>query len=282
MSAAMTALFVNEEKPGARELAASIVKFIHKRQGECKSFNSLHQEDPSAFEGVTHAISLGGDGTVLATARQVAKYGIPIFPVNLGNFGFITEVGVEDWSDELGGFLDNEQEQCNRLMIDCIVLRSGVQVFRSAALNDAVVAGAGISKIISLHLSLSQGQLGRYRADGMIVATPTGSTAYSAAAGGPILHPEMDAMILNPICPFTLSHRPIVLPSSEVISMDVMNQQRTALILTIDGQVSFPLNEGDHIKVLAAKYKAKIAFSKKRNFYDVLRTKLNWSGGPDA
>jgi NAD+ kinase len=149
-------------------------------------------------------------------------------------------------------------------------------------LNDAVISASGISKIVKLSVRLSDTPLGRYRADGIIVATPTGSTAYSAAAGGPILHPEMDAMILNPICPFTLSHRPIVVPHDEEIVVEVEEEQRTGLMMTVDGQSEFPLKPDDRIVIRASEEKARIVRSNKRTFYEVLRTKLNWSGGPDA
>ena len=170
----------------------------------------------------------------------------------------------------------------DRLMIQGRVRRAGKEEFRTLALNDAVISGAGISKILSLTAYLSRTTIGRYRADGMIVATPTGSTAYSAAAGGPILHPEIDAMILNPICPFTLSHRPLVLPGGETVRILVDPQQRTEVILTLDGQIDFPLKPEDEVLIERAEKPARIFYSKKRNFYEVLRTKLNWAGGPDA
>ena len=134
-----------------------------------------------------------------------------------------------------------------------------------------------------VHLSVSLGdqRLGTYRADGVMVATPTGSTAYSAAAGGPILHPEMEAMILNPICPFTLSHRPIVLPPTEEVRISLDRPQRTRVALTVDGQSLTPLGEGDEVVVRASNERAQIIRSDQRTFYEVLRSKLNWSGGPD-
>jgi NAD+ kinase len=145
-----------------------------------------------------------------------------------------------------------------------------------------VVSASGISRIVRLRLSLSQAYLGEYRADGMIVSTPTGSTAYSAAAGGPILEPEMEALIINPICPFTLSNRPLVVRGTETVHIEVMKKQRTDLNLTVDGQSTVPLKPGDTIEVRAGAKKAHIIRSDKRNFFEVLRSKLNWSGGPDA
>ena len=167
-------------------------------------------------------------------------------------------------------------------MLDIIVIRGGKQIAEFTGLNDGVVCSAGISKIVRLHLSLTDTELGDYRADGIIVSTPTGSTAYSAAAGGPILDPEMEAMIINPICPFTLSNRPIVVPGEEKVYIEIKSIQRTEVILTIDGQSTFPLLPEDCIEVKRAEKKALIIRSDKRNFYEVLRSKLKWSGGPDA
>jgi NAD+ kinase len=167
-------------------------------------------------------------------------------------------------------------------MLDIRLERKGKVIERHSCLNDAVIAAAGISKIIRLDVGTKTIRLGRYRADGLIVATPTGSTAYSVAAGGPILDPEMDAMILNPVCPFTLSNRPIVIPAHETVLVDIEAEQRSAVMLTIDGQLVCALEPEDRISIRRAKKKALLIASDREVFYRVLRTKLNWSGGPDA
>ena len=166
-------------------------------------------------------------------------------------------------------------------MIQVQVWRKEACVFQSAALNEAVVSGSGISKILNLDIRLKQAGLGSYRADGIIVSTPTGSTAYSMAAGGPILSPDMDALILNPICPFSLSHRPLVLPGWEVVHAGI-GTQRTGVLLTVDGQIEFALETDDEVRIQAAPFRAQILGPHHRNFYDVLKTKLNWAGGHDA
>lgn len=275
-------IFANLEKPGAEATARSIAAFLAGRGIAAETHGSLEFTAKPSLSGADLAISLGGDGTVLATARYVARSGIPIFPVNLGNFGFITEVGRDDWESDLTRYLDGQGGTKSRLMIEAAVERDGQAVFAAAALNDVVVSGAGISKLITLKVDLSEAPLAVYRADGMIVATPTGSTAYSAAAGGPILAPDMEALIINPICPFTLSHRPLVLPAGETINIRIERQQRAEVILTVDGQITFPVFEGDLIRIRRAELPALIAVSARRNFFDVLRAKLNWSGGPDA
>jgi NAD+ kinase len=228
------------------------------------------------------AISLGGDGTVLFSSRILSSRNIPILAVNLGDFGFITEVSKNEWLDAFEKYRSGLLDVGNRILLSVVVVRNGHEIGHFTGLNDAVVSGAGISKIVKLSVSLSDVELGRYRADGIIVATPTGSTAYSAAAGGPILYPELDAMIINPICPFTLSHRPIVVPGAERICIDVEPQQRTKVILTVDGQTVTPLLPEDTVRIERSPVRARIIRSSRRTFYEVLRSKLNWSGGPDA
>ncbi|MDA3941856.1 MAG: NAD(+)/NADH kinase, partial [Spirochaetia bacterium] len=166
--------------------------------------------------------------------------------------------------------------------IKVMVERNGKRVAFHKVLNDSVNSSNGISNIIKLTLQINETDLGKYRADGIIVATPTGSTAYSISAGGPILDPEMEALIINPICPFTLSNRPIVVSGNEVVTITVEEGQRTDVILSVDGQDAYPLKSGDKIIVERSQTKALLIRSDKRNFYDILRSKLNWSGGANA
>jgi NAD+ kinase len=219
---------------------------------------------------------------VLFSSRILSRHSIPILPVNLGNFGFITEVTREEWVGAFERYRSGMIEAGERLLIRVTAERQGKRIGEFIGLNDAVISASGISKIVKLSVWLSDTFLGRYRADGVMVATPTGSTAYSAAAGGPILHPEMDAMILNPICPFTLSHRPLVMSADETIVVEVESNQRTGVIMTVDGQSEFPLIPGDRVTVRPYEEKARIVRSNKRTFYEVLRSKLNWSGGHSA
>jgi NAD+ kinase len=167
-----------------------------------------------------------------------------------------------------------------RLMLDVRLERKGGEVFHERCLNDVVVSASGIAKIIGLEVNSAYMHLGRYRSDGLIAATPTGSTAYSLAAGGPILDPELEALIINPICPFTLSHRPMVLPAREPVTIGVEEGQRSGVLLTVDGQVTEPLEEGDRIHLERASCNALLIASERAGFYKALRTKLSWSGGP--
>jgi NAD+ kinase len=174
-------------------------------------------------------------------------------------------------------------------MLEVSVERDGKPVFSAPCLNDAVLGASGIAKLVNLAVESADGAvsgdgddrmpLGRYRADGLIVATPTGSTAYSVAAGGPILDPEIEALIINPICPFTLSNRPIVVPAHETIIIDVEKEQRSDVVLTADGQKTFPLLPGDRVLIRRAKRDAILIASSRQGFYRALRSKLNWSGG---
>ena len=275
-------IIANCEKPKAQMLAEQIQSFLNSKDISSYLFTFQGKAKLPKFAQVQLAITLGGDGTVLFAARALAPQGIPILPVNLGNFGFITEVSQNEWQEALEAYFHGTSTFGHRILAKVEVYRRFSLLFESNYLNDAVISGAGISKILSLSASLSETEIGKYRADGIIISTPTGSTAYSAAAGGPILHPEMNALILNPICPFTLSHRPLVISGDEKITITIDPIQRTQVILTLDGQLEYPLMPSDEIRISKASDGIKILNSQQRNFYEVLRSKLNWSGGPDA
>jgi NAD+ kinase len=212
-----------------------------------------------------------------------------MFPFRIGTVGCIAVVHPEEWLEVFEGWRLGKVGVSRRLMLNITVDRQGTTAVAAHCLNDVVVSASGIAKIIRLDVSSTAGtaaglmSLGRYRSDGLIVATPTGSTAYSVAAGGPILDPEIEALIINPICPFTLSNRPIVVPSDETVIVEVEAEQRSGVLLTVDGQQTFPLETGDRVFIRKASYEAKIIASGRRGFYKALQTKLNWSGGsPNA
>lgn len=228
------------------------------------------------------ALSLGGDGTLLNCARIVAEQETPILPVNLGTLGFITEVAQPEWKEAFERYRSGRLAVSPRVMVVAGVMRGGREVARLPGLNDAVISTGGAPKITRLQVALSGTAVGRYRADGVILSTPTGSTAYSMAAGGPILHPEMQALVLNPVCPFTLSNRPLVVPADEVVEITVEEPQRTKVVLTVDGQRSVPLEPGDRVVLRRYEHSALIIQSDRRNFYEVLRHKLHWAGEPGA
>ena len=275
-------ILANGSKRESASVAAEIESYLssigHKSKTVFSDVSSIALELP---EETSLVITLGGDGTVLYAARSVHELGIPILPVNLGTFGYITEVGKDEWKETLGAFLRGEDIISRRLMLRVAVYRRGRKVYSGLALNEAVITSSGIAKVVRLSLMLDQTSVGTFRADGIIIATPTGSTGYSLAAGGPILDAEMSALIITPVCPFTLSNRPLV-TSGKSISVIVNEHQRTDLVLTVDGQQLFELEENDEILVEKSRNRMLLIHSIKRNFTEVIRDKLNWSGEKHA
>lgn len=271
-------IIANSTKPESIVIATQVEEYLKTLSIKTVILSTYESSDSLDIAYDTDlVITLGGDGTVLSAARLVAERGIPILPVNLGTFGYITEIAKEELLDTLKAYLEGTAAVSRRLMLRVTVLRKGKKVFNATSLNEAVVSSSGIAKVISLNLFLDKTLAGTFRADGMIVATPTGSTGYSLAAGGPILDPEMSALIVTPICPFTLSYRPLV-TSDKVVSIEVRGNQRAAVVLTVDGQVPFSLEEGDKVTIEKSRSRMILMNSLKRNFTVVIREKLNWSG----
>lgn len=271
-------IIANSTKPESIVIATKVEEYLKTLSIKTVILSTYESSDSLDIAYDTDlVITLGGDGTVLSAARLVAERGIPILPVNLGTFGYITEIAKEELLDTLKAYLEGSAAVSRRLMLRVTVLRKGKKVFNATSLNEAVVSSSGIAKVISLNLFLDKTLAGTFRADGMIVATPTGSTGYSLAAGGPILDPEMSALIVTPICPFTLSYRPLV-TSDKVVSIEVRENQRAAVVLTVDGQVPFSLEEGDKVTIEKSRSRMILMNSLKRNFTEVIREKLNWSG----
>jgi NAD+ kinase len=275
-------LVINSKKDDVQSVVRSILELTESRGIETVSLDFSNHASPENLTGVDLAISLGGDGTLLSCARMLAPLNVPILAVNMGDFGFITEVSKSELRDTWDKLLQGRLGVSERLMLSVEVQRQGSATASFLGLNEAVIGIKGISRMIRLKIFMSDTYMGRYRADGVIVATPTGSTAYSMAAGGPILHPEMEAFILTPICPFTLSNRPTVVPANEILRVEVEEPQKVEAVLTIDGQESFLLEPRDCILVRRAPFKARIVHTDRRSFYEVLRTKLNWAGEPNA
>ena len=275
-------LIINVSKDESMTLAQEIATFLSKEgvQHEFLSFDGF--VDNTDFKGYDFVISLGGDGTVLYAARNASKYGLPVFPVNLGEFGFIASVQPEDWQKELKVFMDGKALFEKRSMLKIDVLREGKKVYSSLSLNDAVIsAERGVSTIM-LSVKRNSLPLCRLKADGLIVATPTGSTAYSAAAGGPIVSPEVEAFVLTPLNSFSLSSRPIVLSPDSKLEISIEKSRIKGICLTVDGQEPFALNYGDIITIAMNKKKALLVAGSEEKFYNALRSKLNWSGVPHA
>ena len=280
-------MFVNDRKKDARSLGEEIKKEFVKRKIKIDTFSSKGKPDFHTETGYDIAISLGGDGTVLAAARAMSPLEVPIFPVNLGTFGFIASIQAYEWMEKMEDWIDGKLSHSKRLMLEICVKRGGEEVLRGCCLNDVVISSSGIAKIINLRVSYYDASLkkilnlGSYRSDGLIVATPTGSTAYSAASAGPIVDPELEAIILNPICPFILSSRPMVLPAEEIVQVEVEKEQQSGVILTVDGQVTEKLKGNDKVFLKKAPYHCLLAASGREGFYKTLGTKFLWTAGGD-
>ncbi|HEY3927952.1 MAG TPA: NAD(+)/NADH kinase [Candidatus Koribacter sp.] len=220
------------------------------------------------------AIVLGGDGTLLSAARALAAANIPILAVNLGSLGFLTEVPLNDMYSTLEKVLACTCPTDERTMIACDLIRDGEVIHSYTSLNDVVVNKSAIARLVGFDLSIDGRQSFTLKADGVIVATPTGSTAYSLAAGGPVLMPAVQSFLLTPVCPHSLTHRPVVVPESAAISI-VVRSNGEAAFLTIDGQVGQPLKDGDQVVCRKAAHAVKL-LQTKQSFFQVLREKLKW------
>ena len=275
-------IIINVSKDESMTLAKEIASYLKKKDVAYDFLSFDGFVDNTDFKGYDFVISLGGDGTVLYAARNSSKYGLPVFPVNLGEFGFIASVQPEDWQKELKLFMDGKAVFEKRSMLNVEVIRNGKRVYSSLSLNDAVIsAERGVSTIM-LSVKRNSLPLCRLKADGLILATPTGSTAYSAAAGGPIVSPEVEAFVLTPLNPFSLSSRPIVLSPDSNLEITVEKSRIKGICLTVDGQEPFGIQFGDIISVVLNKKKAKLVAGSEEKFYNALRSKLNWSGVPHA
>lgn len=279
-------IVVNTFKKEAAPLGNEIQSFLKAHDVAADIFTYDGQtysekDTKTPFKGYDFVITLGGDGTVLFASRGCAPLKIPVFPVNLGEFGFIAGVQKNEWQNELLSYLAGQSQIAHRSIVKAMVLRNGNPVFDCAGMNDIVIGSISSVRIVNVDVAYNNAPLGRFKADGIIVATATGSTAYSAAAGGPIIDPSLDVLVLTPVNSFSLSARPLVLNPQGELSVTVLNS-RSALELTADGQVSFELQENDCVKMRIAEYKARLVCSTQEKFYAALRSKLNWSGGPLA
>jgi NAD+ kinase len=277
-------LLVNPQKGHARKLGNEIIKELLSMNIEADIYSIKEKPAITPDKKYSIAIVLGGDGTVLSAARAVSPLGIPIFPVNLGTFGFIAEVHPVEWRLVFDRWIAGNVSFSRRLMLEVSVERDDRKIFRECCLNDVIISSSVIAKIINLRLFCNEEgmetdlKLGSYRSDGLIIATPTGSTAYSVAAGGPVVDPELEALILSPICPFMLTNRPLVLPAAGTVIAEVADEQQSGLILTLDGQVKEKLKKGDRVFIKKAPYSCVLIASSRRGFYAALRKKLSWAG----
>ena len=220
-------------------------------------------------------IVLGGDGTLLAASRLENERGVPILPVNLGGLGFLTSVTLAELYPILEQTLAGKNRTSERVMLDVGVVRGNKQVERHHALNDAVLNKATLARMIDLTLTVNGEFVTDYRADGLIISTPTGSTAYSLAAGGPIVYPRVEAFLITPICPHMLTNRPLVVPDNSRIEVTFVGP-REPVTLTVDGQVGIALHPDDRVEIARAKQRLRLVRAPQRTYYQILRDKLKW------
>ncbi len=218
---------------------------------------------------------LGGDGTLLAAARVAAPRGIPILPINMGSLGFLTSFMLEELYPALEEILAGRLTISERVMLHVELHRAGKNIDKQSVLNEVVINKGALARMIEVELIIDSDFVCRYRADGLIVASPTGSTAYSLSAGGPIVHPSVEAFIITPICPHTLSDRPVVVRDTSVIEMK-LSAGTESVFLTLDGQKGIPLQPTDRVRISRAEKLLKLIPTPNKSYFEILRNKLKW------
>lgn len=225
--------------------------------------------------GVDLIVVLGGDGTMIGAARMVGESGTPVLGVNFGTLGYLAEFTVEGMTGALEAVMAGDYTLDHRLMLSATVTRGEEQLMHDRVLNDVVISKSALARIVEIETWVDKKFVNRFRADGLIVSTPTGSTAYNLSAGGPIIYPSMSAVVVTPICPHTLSNRPLVVPDDVDFEL-VLKTPREEVALTLDGQVGMPLEYEDRVTVRKSRTTFNLIQAHTRNYFDVLRNKLKW------
>lgn len=279
-------LIINIKRPDAFRIAREVIAWLTKEGDHClimeaNSAIAMGYEglgaDSIEMQGVDLILAMGGDGTLLHTVRVIDGKGIPILGINLGSLGFLTEITEEEIFPILRNILQGDYNSEKRMMLSIKVIRQGSVPASFKALNEAVITESEIARMINLKVCIDSDYLTTYRADGLIISTPTGSTAYSLAAGGPIVVPQLRLLMLTPVCPHTLTARPMIIPESSKITVDVIAPDQS--MLTIDGQQAYSLKLNDRIEIKRAEEEICLIKPQQCGFYEVLRNKLKWGGG---
>jgi NAD+ kinase len=255
--------------------ARKIETFVDERTATMVGGNGSSQTRAEMVAKVDLLIVLGGDGTLLAAARTLHGHSIPILAVNLGGLGFLTSVTLDELYPVLESVIDGKHRTTNRMMLDAEIVHVNKPSEMQCALNDAVANKAALARMLDFDVAVDGNHVGRYRADGLIVATPTGSTAYSLAAGGPIIHPALDAFVITPICPHMLTNRPLVVPDTAKVELDFV-ELGEPVFLTLDGQVGFQLEPKDRVIITKSASKVTFVSPPRLTYYEILRSKLRW------
>ena len=282
-------IVVKPHQPDALKTICGVVKWLNERGLTLVGGPELEREriqqetgcNVEVFEleklaaSVDLMLVLGGDGTMIATARMIGDTEVPVLGVNYGGLGYLAEFRIEELYVALESILSGNYRLDKRVMLAVELLRGDEHVTRNRVLNDVVINKSALARIIEIEAYLNQQFVNSFRADGLIVSTPTGSTAYNLSAGGPVIFPSMNAVVITPICPFTLSNRPIVVPDDAVIELRLKTQQED-VALTLDGQVGFPLKVEDRVVIRKSRATFNLVQPTNRNYFEVLRDKLRW------
>lgn len=267
---------IKQDHPQAGEIQKRLVDWLHQRQKEVFLIDPK-QRHP-APPPIDMMIVLGGDGTLLSVSRFIAGSDIPILGVNLGSLGFLTEVTLDEFYPTLEKVFKDEFLEDRRLMLASVVRRTSKDIPQPVVLNDVVVNKGSLPTLVKMEITINGQFVTSLRADGLIVSTATGSTAYSLSSGGPIIHPSVDAMLLTPISPHMLTNRPIVVPAAAEVEVMLKTAQKGPVVM-FDGQEVFPLQPEDVVHIRGFEKRLKLIQSPHRNHYQVLRKKLKWGEG---
>lgn len=256
------------------------INLICKLHEESEKFDTsncgIKSVDTEKFQNEADLIVvLGGDGTMISTARLTGDKEVPVLGINYGSLGYLTEFRIEEMFPALGKILEGDYQIDRRVMLDAEHLRDGDKIASGRVLNDVVINKAALARIIEIEVELNNLFVNSFRADGLIVSTPTGSTAYNLSAGGPILFPSMNAVVLTPICPFTLTNRPIVVSDNDEIIIKLKNEIE-GVVLTLDGQIGHQIKANDRVLIRKSATTFNLVQPPNRNYFDVLRNKLKW------
>ncbi len=283
------ALVGKYQSPDVAESVMAIARFLRERglmvwieQGTASSIGGAGDFPVSSYENIGSeadlAVVVGGDGTMLHTARRLVEYGVPLAGVNLGRVGFLTDIALKDANHYLGEIVDGRFCEETRFLLDAEVLRGGKRVFQTLALNDVVVNKGELGRMIEFDLSIDGEYVYTQRSDGMIISTPTGSTAYAMSANGPILHPSVGGIALVPLCPHALTARPITLPDHCCIEIELLPPQDARV--HFDGQARFDLRAGDCVRIMRSQHALRLLHPERFSYFAMLREKLHWSATP--
>lgn len=258
----------------ARELAAWLSnKDVAQVRGPLIA--GSQEADGAEFSDGELIVVLGGDGTMISAARIAADADVLVMGINYGGLGYLTDFRIEEMHSGIEAVFAGEYDVDSRVMLRAELWRGDEKLADGRVLNDVVINKAAVARIIEIDVSLNGLFVNSFRADGLIVSTPTGSTAYNLSAGGPIIYPSMNAVVLTPICPFTLTNRPIVIPDSAEIELTLDNENE-GVVLTLDGQNGYAMHSGDRVKIRKSGTTLKLVQPPNRNYFDVLRNKLKW------